>query len=74
MSFPIEGADYWIRFKILPPKIFAFVYENSDGTYLIFLDPRRDFDHHIDDWEHEIWHIIRNDFHNGLPITEVEKF
>ena len=51
MSYPIEGADYWIRFMILPPKIFAFVYDNRDGTYLIFLDPRRDFDHQIDDFD-----------------------
>ena len=72
MSYPIEGADYWIRYKVLPPKIFAFVYDNGDGTYLIFLDPRRDFDHQLDDWEHEIWHIIHDDFHNGLSIKRVE--
>ena len=72
MSYPIEGADYWIRFMILPPKIFAFVYDNRDGTYLIFLDPRRDFDYQIDDWEHEIWHILHDDFYNGLPIQRIE--
>lgn len=72
MSYPIEGADYWIRYKVLPPKIFAFVYDNGDGTYLIFLDPRRDFDHQLDDWEHEIWHIIHDDFYNGLPIQRIE--
>ena len=72
MSYPIEEADYWIRFMVLPPGIFAFVHENDDGTYIIILDPRRDFLSQIDDWEHEIWHILRDDFHNGLSIKRVE--
>lgn len=72
MSYPIEGADYWIRYMVLPPKIFAFVHDNGDGTYIIVLDPRRDFLSQLDDWEHEIWHILNDDFHNGLPIQWVE--
>ena len=72
MSYPIEGADYWIRYMVLPPGIFAFVHENDDGTYIIILDPRRDFLSQLDDWEHEILHIINDDFHNGLPIVRIE--
>ena len=72
MSYPIEGADYFIRYMVLPPGIFAFVYDNGDGTYWIVLDPRRDFLSQLDDWEHEIWHIIHDDFYNGEPIQKVE--
>lgn len=72
MSFPIEGADYFIELMKLPPHIYAFVRSNGDGTYTIYLDPSRDIFSRIDDWEHEIWHIIHDDFYNGLPIYEVE--
>lgn len=72
MSYPIEGADYWIIYQVLPPGIFAFVYNNGDGTYTIVLDPRRDFLSQLDDWSHEILHIINDDFYNGLPIERVE--
>lgn len=72
MEMPIEGADYWIRYMELPPKIYAFVHPNEDGTYVIILDPRRDRLSQIDDYIHELWHIIRDDFHNGKPLHKVE--
>ena len=72
MSMPIEGADYFIYYMNLPPKIYAFVMLNSDGTYSVFLDPNRDPLSQIDDWEHELWHIIHEDFYNGRPIWLVE--
>lgn len=72
MTLPIEDCDYFIQLMVLPPKIYAFVQSNGDGTYTIFLDPRRDFWHWVDDWEHELWHIIHDDFYNGLPIQYVE--
>lgn len=71
-DFPIEGADYFIYYLTLPPKVYAFVMGNADGTYSMFLDPRRDFWHLVDDWEHEMWHILRDDLTNGLPIWIVE--
>lgn len=69
---PIEDADYFIKFMTMPPGIYAFVHPNDDGTYLIYLDPRRDRPHQIDDYTHELWHIVRDDFYNGQPIYEVE--
>lgn len=72
MTFPIEGADYFIRYTNLPPKIYAFLHLNTDGTFVIVLDPRRSPEQQLDDWEHELWHIIRDDFYNGKPIQEVE--
>lgn len=72
MEMPIEECDYWIRYMELPPKIYAFVHPNDDGTYLIFLDPRRSRDQQIEDYIHELMHIMRGDFYNGAPIQIVE--
>lgn len=68
----IEDCDYFIRYMELPPGIYAFVHPNEDGTYLIFLDPRRDSLSQLEDYSHEIWHILHDDFYNGLPIRRVE--
>lgn len=72
MEMLIEECDYWIRYMELPPKIYAFVHPNDDGTYIIFLDPRRSRDQQIEDYIHELMHIINGDFYNGLPIQIVE--
>ena len=72
LTLPIEECDYWIRYMQLPPKIYAFVHPNSDGTYIIFLDPRRSRDQQIEDYIHELMHILNGDFYNGLPIQIVE--
>lgn len=69
---PIEECDYWIRYMELPPKIYAFVHPNDDGTFLIFLDPRRSRDQQIEDYIHELKHILSEDFYNNLPIQIVE--
>lgn len=69
----IENADYFIRYMDLPPGIFAFVTPNDDGTFSIYLDPRRSHEQQLADCRHEIRHIVNDDFYNGLPISEVEK-
>lgn len=72
LEIPIENADYFIHYMALPPKIYALVTPNSDGTYTMILDPRRDFMSRLDDWEHEIWHLIRGDLHKDRPVSEIE--
>lgn len=72
LILPLESADYFIYFMTMPPKIFAFVMENPDNTYTIFLDPRRSFDQLLDDYIHELWHIIRGDFYSDLPVYIIE--
>jgi len=72
LTLPIEDCDYWIRYMELPPKVYAFVHPNNDGTYIIFLDPRRSRDQQIEDYIHELMHILNEDFYNGLPIQIVE--
>ena len=69
---PLEGVDYFIYFKELPPGIYACVMTNTDGTYTVWLDPRRSYDQLRADFDHEMRHIIRDDFYNGLPIQRIE--
>ena len=72
MSYPLEGADYFVRIVKLPKGIKAMIVPNDDGTFSMYLDSRRTREQWIDDWTHEIWHLIRNDFYNGNPIWVVE--
>lgn len=72
MGLPIEGADYFIYLMELPPKIYAYVRLNSDGTYSVYLDPRRTREQQIEDYIHELWHIIRDDLHSSCPVYVIE--
>lgn len=73
MEMPIEECDYWIRYMELPPKIYAFVHLNDDGTYIIILDPRRSFEQQLDDYIHELLHIINDDLYDSTrQIWEIE--
>jgi len=69
-----EGIDYFIYYREMPPKIYAFIMVNNDSTYSIFLDPRRDYQHRLEDLKHELDHIRNNDFYNGSPIQAVEDY
>lgn len=73
MNYLIEGADYFIRYMQMPPKIYACVVGNSDGTFSIFLDPRRSRDQQLDDYIHEYAHLLFDDLYNGQPIYLVER-
>ena len=72
MSLPIENCDYFVYLAELPPKIYAMLISNGDGTFSMYLDPRRDFEHWVDDYEHELWHLIRDDLFNDDPIWVIE--
>lgn len=72
MEFPEEGIDYFIYVMKLPKGIMAMIIPNDDSTFSMYLDPRRTREQWLDDWTHEIWHLLRDDFYNGLPIQIVE--
>lgn len=74
MTLPLEGCDYFIYYMEMPPKIWAFVQPNDDGTFSVFLDPRRSNSQQKCDLDHEIRHIIRDDLYNGLPIYICEEY
>lgn len=72
MTLPIEDADYFIRFMQMPRGIYAFLMLNDDGTYSMYLDPRRDKEHQLDDYTHELWHILRDDIYDSRAVAEAE--
>ena len=73
MPMPIENADYFIRLAPLPVGVHALVSENDDDTYSLYLNKDEDYEHWLDGYCHELMHIIRDDFYNGLPISVIEK-
>ncbi|MBO7205751.1 MAG: hypothetical protein J6V08_04970 [Candidatus Methanomethylophilaceae archaeon] len=56
----------------MPPKIYAFATPNDDGSYSIYLDPRRDRIHQFKDLQHELKHIARGDFWSDRSVEELE--
>ena len=72
MKHLLEGVDYFVYLMPMPKGIYACVVTNPDGTYSVYLDPRRSFDQLLKDLDHELNHIIREDFYNGLPIYVIE--
>ena len=72
MEFPEEGIDYYIFVVKLPRGIHAMIIPNDDSTFSLYLDCRRTWEQWLEDWTHEIWHLLRDDFYNGEPIYIVE--
>ena len=70
---PMEGVDYFVRYMNLPPKIFAYVRSNGDGTFSVYIDPRRSCDQQIKDYQHEIKHIVNDDLFSDRPVWEIER-
>ena len=71
MTF-LEGADFFVRVLDLPPRVGGFCSPNEDGTYNVYLNSRKDRDHNIDSYFHEVDHIEDDDFWNDESIEEVE--
>ena len=70
---PIENADYFLWFACLPPQIHGMLISNGDNTYCVVLNSRDSWDRQLDGYEHELWHIIRDDIYNDKPIEEIER-
>ena len=71
MTF-LEGADFFVRVLDLPPRVGGFCSPNEDGTYNVYLNSRKDRQHNIDSYFHEVDHIEDDDFWNDESIEEVE--
>lgn len=74
MNLPIEGADYFIRVIPFPPgvPISAFIQLNSDTTFTLFLNANADWEHRLDGYEHELWHMIRDDLYGEKDAYMIE--
>ncbi|MBR6859781.1 MAG: hypothetical protein IKM73_00470 [Acidaminococcaceae bacterium] len=70
---PIEGSDYYVyvmQFHIPVPTCCRV---NSDGTYSLYLNSDYDRDHWIDGYEHELLHMMNDDFSGDRNIMDIEK-
>lgn len=64
--------DHIVRIVNLPWGVHGCVTPNDDGTFSIYLNARDTHERNIKAYWHEVGHIVRDDFYNGLPIEEVE--
>lgn len=72
MTLPQEDFDYFVHVLPFGVPIPAFVRLNTDGTYSLYLNSEYDFEHWVDSYEHELWHMIRDDLHGEKDIRDIE--
>lgn len=73
MTLPMEDRDYFVRVLPFGVPIPAFIRLNPDGiTYTLYLNSDYDFEHWLDGYEHEVWHMVHDDIYNGEPIQNIE--
>ena len=73
MNLPMEERDYFVKVIPFGVSIPAFIRLNPDGiTYTLYLNADYDFSHWLDGYEHELWHMIRDDLFGDKEITEIE--
>lgn len=71
---PIDGSDYTVRVVDFPDAtVGGSVVEDADGFHNIYINARRSAEAQRDSFFHELRHIAHNDFHNELPISEIEE-
>lgn len=70
----IEDADYFIRLLPLPGSVGGFLLPNDDSTYSMYLNENHDPETKIDDYIHELEHILDDDLYGDRDIRDVEGF
>ena len=68
----IEGSDYCIRYIDMPCSINAFTVHDID-FYNIYVNTSLNYEQCIKATQHELNHIIEDDFFSLLPIDELER-
>ena len=70
----IEGSDYCVRVLDFPDAtVGGSVVEDSEGFHNVYINAKRSAEAQRESYLHELRHIARDDFHNELPIYEVEE-
>lgn len=73
MKIPIEGADYFVRAVDLQDgTVDAAVRPNDDGSYSVYINTRATREAQRAAMDHELEHMVEDDFNNGRPISEIE--
>lgn len=73
----VAGADYFVHWVPFPEDNGTdggAVTPNDDGTFSILMDERLlwDMNKAKKTYDHEVDHIVGEDFYNGKPISEIE--
>lgn len=72
MRKPIQDVDFFIYYVPMHGAIGGFVTPNPDGTFSVYLNERLSRERNLETMEHEIGHIIRDDFYTGKDVAEIE--
>jgi len=73
MTLPMEDRDYFVRVISFGVPIPAFIRLNPDGiTYTLYLNADYDFEHWLDSYPHELWHMIHDDLYGDKDIRDIE--
>ena len=70
----IEGADYFVRFVDFPnnANCGGMVLLNEDGTFSVYLDPRRSTERIKKTMRHEYAHMENDDLYGDKDIRTIE--
>lgn len=71
----IEGADFFVRFIDFPndANCGGMVLLNDDGTYSVYLDPRRSTSRMKKTMRHEFDHMVNDDLFGDKDVETIEK-
>lgn len=69
---PIEGLDYFVQVIPFPLPVPAFVHLNSDNSYTIFINANLNSERQMEGFEHELKHIMNDDFFGDKDIRDLE--
>lgn len=72
MTKLIEGVDYFVYTAHFDPSVGGAVTPNEDGTFTVYINSDASPAKQAEVMEHELGHIIGEDFYNGKSIAEVE--
>lgn len=71
MRKPVQGVDYFVYFMPMHGSIGGFVTPNLDGTFSVYLNSRLSRERNVKSLEHEINHIVADDF-SKTDVVEIE--
>lgn len=66
--------DFFVRVVRFPRGVpcHGMVTPNDDGTFSVYIDANAAEEQQRRAYDHEVGHIVRDDFFDGKPIEEVE--
>ena len=65
--------DVFIRYLPLPPTIKGLTVLDSEGNYNVYLNSRLTYEANRATLQHELQHILNNDFHMLSHVSDIEK-